>query len=200
MPVILLCVIIFVVWLHYEISKSTKKDKEASNAFWEKESEANNTRKADLSDLNYIMIPMDKLPFHDAASEDITNLQEKIKDLSKQKIVNFTGLSNTDLKLKYGAPNLTILSTYDQNYTLLVRTLNSWASLLYDQNNLTDAMTILEFAVDCHSDIKNTYMLLGNIYKSMGDHTKIKELIGLADELNSLTKSGIIKELNTLLQ
>lgn len=197
MPVILLCVIIFVVWLHYQISKSSKKDKEASDSFWEKESEAKNTRKADLSDLTYITVPMDKLPFSDTAKEDMRNLQDTVKSLGK--IVNFTGLSNTDLKLKYGAPNLTILSEYDQNYTLLVRTLNSWAALLYKQGSLDDATVVLEYAVECRSDIKNTYVLLGNIYKSRGEFSKIKELTNIANGLNSLSKTGIIQELNQLL-
>ena len=197
MPVIFLCVIIFVVWLHYQISKSSKKDKDASDSFWKKESEANNTRKADLSDLTYITVPMDKLPFSDTAKEDIRNLQDTVKNLGK--IVNFTGLSNTDLKLKYGAPNLTILSEYDQNYTLLVRTLNSWAALLYEQDSLDDATVVLEYAVECRSDIKNTYVLLGNIYKSRGEFSKIKELVNIANGLNSLSKAGIIQELNQLL-
>lgn len=198
MPVILLCVIIFVLWLHYEKSKATKIDQEASKAFWQKESEANNTRKTDLSNLDYVTVPIDNLPFQETQDEVIMELQKTIKELSKQKIVNFTGLSNTELKLQYGAPNLTILSTYDQNYTLLVRTLNSWATLLYEQNNLIDAMTLLKFAIDCRSDIKNTYMLLGNIYKSQGHQDKIKELIKIAENLNSLTKSGIITALSEL--
>lgn len=199
MPVILICVIVFVLWLHYEISKSSKKDKNASDAFWKKESEANNTRKTDLSTLTYIKVPVDKLPFNDNVNEDIKSMQDTVKNLSTEKIVNLTGLSNTDLKIKYGAPNLTILSDYDQNYTVLVRTLNSWAAALYEQGNLNDALTVLEYAVDCQSDIKKTYVLLGNIYKSKGESNKVKELIDVAKKLNSLTKNGIIHELTQML-
>lgn len=198
MPVILLCVIIFVIWLHYENTKSTKIDKVNSNAFWAKESEANNTRKADISDLDYIIIPIDKLPFQDTEDEVIIAVQEKIKDLSQQKIVNFTGLSNTDLKLQYGAPNLTALSSYDQNYTLLVRTLNSWGTLLFEKTNLMDAMIVLEFAVDCRSDVKSTYVILGNIYKAIDQKNKITKLIEVVENLNSLSKSTITKALNEL--
>lgn len=198
MPVILLCVLIFVIWLHYESSKSTKIDSGNSNAFWKKESEANNTRKADISDLDYITIPIDNLPFQDTTDEAIIEVQEKIIELSKQKIINFTGLSNTDLKLQYGAPNLTALSSYDQNYTLLVRALNSWATLLYEQNNLMDAVIILEFAVHCRSDVKNTYIVLGNIYKAMNQKNKIAELIEIVENLNSLSKSTIINALNEI--
>ena len=35
-----------------------------------------------------------------------------------------------DLKLEYGTANINDLSQYDQNYTLLVRTLQKWAEAL----------------------------------------------------------------------
>ena len=37
--------------------------------------------------------------------------------------MHLTGYTNTDLKLEYGAPNIKLLSAYDQRYTTLARTL-----------------------------------------------------------------------------
>ena len=57
--------------------------------------------------------------------EDYKQIILTLKDLP---IVNFTGISNTELKLRYGAPNIDLLTQYDQNYTLLVRTCSSGRS------------------------------------------------------------------------
>lgn len=43
--VFLICFVIFVLWMFYEQRKSQNKDKEASDAFWERERMANQTRK-----------------------------------------------------------------------------------------------------------------------------------------------------------
>ena len=67
-----------------------------------------------------------------AANETISEeCKEILRSLSTQKIVNLTGYTNTDLKLSYGTANITCLTEYDQNYTLLVSTLQKWAEVLY---------------------------------------------------------------------
>ena len=50
-------VIVFCIWLAYEIRKSHKKGEKAEKAFWAREAEADNTRKVPLDDLHYIVIP-----------------------------------------------------------------------------------------------------------------------------------------------
>ena len=75
----------------------------------------------------------------------IEDYRQIILSLKDQPIVNFTGLTNTELKLQYGAPNITLLTTYDQNYTLLVRTLQQWAQALYDGGFSKEACQLLEF-------------------------------------------------------
>ena len=117
--------LVFVVWLTYEISKHDKMDAEKERSFWAKEHRANNTRRKSLEDLSYITVPLDSLflqllPDDEKAAE----YKETLRTLSESQIVNFTGITNTDLKLKYGAPNIDLLSRYDQNYTILARTLN----------------------------------------------------------------------------
>ena len=50
-------VIVFCIWLIYEIRKHNKKDKKILDSFWNKENQANNTRAKSLDGLNYIEIP-----------------------------------------------------------------------------------------------------------------------------------------------
>ena len=112
-----------------------------------------------------------------------------------QPIVNLTGQSNTDLKLEYGTANITVLTEYDQNYTLLVSTLQQWADLLYNENHTNEVRQILEFAVSTRTDVSRTYDILSDIYIAIGQADKIADLIATAETLNSLNKEVILRHL-----
>ena len=186
--------IIFIVWLTYELAKSRKKAEKLEKSFWDREREANNTRKKPLDGLNFISLPLNELPFGIAAdNERIQEYEELLRTLSTQKIVNLTGYSNTDLKLMYGAPNITALTEYDQNYTLLARTLQQWASTLVELGFTAEAKTILEFAVSTDTDVSGSYRLLSSIYHDNGEDEKIASLLQRAQTLRSLSKNSIVR-------
>ncbi|MDE5908941.1 MAG: hypothetical protein K2H52_09430 [Lachnospiraceae bacterium] len=193
--------IVFCIWLGYEIKKHRRIESKAYESFWEKEAAANNTRRKPLDDLNYIDIPFDRLPM-DLLKDDpvVAEYHETLKELSKSPIVNFTGISNTDLKLMYGAPNIDLLSRYDQSYTLLVRTLQNLAKALYDKGYVEEACGILEFAVETRTDISATYKLLSSIYLENHQTEKIKALIPIAQNLNTSLSSYIVSILENALE
>ncbi|MGN0376816.1 MAG: hypothetical protein ACI4ED_04200 [Suilimivivens sp.] len=193
--------IIFCLWLSYEIHKHKKQEKESSEAFWETERKANSTRRKSLDDLNYITIPFDTLPM-DALKDDpsVKEYHETLHTISEEPIVNFTGISNTDLKLKYGAPNIDLLMLYDQRYTTLARTLQSWAKSLYDNGLVQEAKTVLEFAMETGTDVSASYKLLAGIYKENGEVDKIAKLIPVAESLNSALSSHIAAFLEEMIK
>ena len=162
--------------------------------FWAKEQAANNTRRQPLDDLDYIRIPVDEFPM--SLLPDVPKAEDYkqiILSLSELPIVNFTGISNTDLKLRYGAPNIELLISYDQNYTLLVRTLQQWAQLLYDNGYADEARKLLEFSVSTGSDVSSTYRLLCRIYKEQGTPEKIDDLYPMAEVLQSAMQKTIVR-------
>ena len=186
--------IVFVVWLAYEISKANRNEEQIRNAFWEKERQANSTRRKPLDDLAYITIPFEKLPTELYAEEEpVKEYLQTLHFLAKSPIVNFTGISNTDLKLQYGAPNIDLLTKYDQSYTTLARTLQQWASFLYEKGNVPEAREILEFAISTNTDMSSTYKLLCKIYKEENTPEKIGSLYPIAESLNSLMKPAILR-------
>lgn len=196
---ILSVAVCFLVTLTLKIKISDRKNRITKQEFLDLESQANLTRKQPLDDLDYITIPLNKLPFYENENEDIISYQNEIKALADKTIVNLTGMSNTDLKLTYGAANLDILSEYDRNFTELVRLLYMWGQNLYDNGKVNDAKTVLEFAIDCRTDVSKNYILLANIYKDKGELSKINNLINSANELNSLMKNSIINNLKSML-
>lgn len=202
-------VVVFCIWLAYEIRKSNKKGEKSEKAFWAKEAEADNTRKLPLDDLHYIIIPEEIYkPFMNDKGEFIecdenapkafSDALTAFKHLKDNKIVNFSNISNTDLKLTYGAANLPELTLYDQNFVLLIRTLQSMGEYYNTLGDKETAKMMLEFAVSSGSDTISTYKLLASIYKEEEDFSKINYLISSASLLNGLTKGPIINYLHEL--
>lgn len=182
--------------LAFTINKQKKSSKAMEQSFWARERAANSVRRKPLDTLDYIHIPLDKLPFDVMADDsNIAEYQTLIRDLSTQSIVNLTGYSNTDLKLEYGTANITVLSEYDQNYTVLVRTLQQWADILYDANYVEEARVLMEFAVSTGTDISRTYYKLADIYTASGDIFQIEQLIAQAENLRTSTKKTIVRTL-----
>lgn len=190
-------IMLIVVWYAYERAKSNRIARKNSEKFWEKEALANSTRKKPMDDLELITIPLNELPITPAEDEKLQEYQDFITVLSEKDIINLTGISNTDLKLAYGAPNFPYLSECDQNFTDLVRTLNQWGSRLLELNRPWDARKVLEFAVACRSDVSTTYQMLSSLYVQSKESEKILDLIQTAETLNTLLKDNILANLES---
>ena len=63
MPIFLIFIILFVLWVRYETQKNSRIETEDNQGFLERERQANFTRKADLTKLDYIAVPLNELPF-----------------------------------------------------------------------------------------------------------------------------------------
>lgn len=188
--------IVLCLWVSHQVRKSRKIETQQKKSFWELESEANSTRRKSLENLDYIKLPLEALPF-DCLTDNlhVQECLETLRALSEQKIVNFTGQTNTELKLQYGAPNINLLMEYDQNYTLLARTLQQLAEELFRNGLIAEAKTVLTFAVSTKTDVSQSYFLLADIYSREGKPEKIKELITAAESLHSVMKNPIVRTL-----
>jgi len=192
--------IVLCMLLMYEIHKRRNKEAKKYKEFWDEEQKANSTRRKSLDDLSYIFIPESILNIEiNPDDEQQSEYKNTLLELSKETIVNLTGLTNTELKLKYGAPNIDILSSYDAKYTLLARTLNDLGISLYKNGSTNESREILEFAVTTNTDVSATYDTLAKIYSESNETEKIKELIEVATNISSLMSKNIVNNLNTYL-
>ena len=194
--------IVFVILTQFFMRRSSNKEQIDNDEFWEKESRANRTRRKSLDGLCYITIPTDDLPFGlEPENDEILFCERTIRRLSEEKIVNLTGYSNTDLKLEWGAPNITALTNFDQNYTTLVTSLQKWGQLLYDNGHYEQAKAVLEFSLSTRTDVTATYKLLVDLYtnklglSSEDSSRKIEAMIPIAESLRSLSRDSIVNML-----
>ena len=222
-PLILAIAIIILVSVRFGKPAGAKEAERKRKEFWDRERAADLTPKKDISGLDYLTIPLSTLPFHfeSSVSEEVaatvtpvplsaTQLETLPKEtrqelayieilkLSEKRIKNFTGLSNTDLKLAYGAANLPALSACDQNYTVLVRHLQKWGNLLADAGCKEDAITVFSYAVSIGSDIAATYTALANLYIETGQAENITPLIAQAQTLPTLLNNSLLRSLTNI--
>lgn len=194
MPIFFICFIVFIIWLRVK-TKQGEKISTWDEEYWKKEKDANFARKKDLSDLEYITVDQDKLPFRDNVTEEEQDICTDIKQILAQPILNLSSMSNADIKLTYGIANFEVLSVYDQNYTRLIRTLNRWGNYCFEHEDPPRARQILEYAIELGSDISTTYTTLGKIYLQEDAIEKIQSLADHIEQTDSFMKDSIKNKL-----
>lgn len=197
MKIPFLASLILILWVLRRVLKNNARSvQEEQQSFWSRERASNSVRKKPLDNLDYIIIPFNKLPMDSHTdNEIIADCISTLTVLSERKIVNLTGITNTDLKFTYGTANITALTEYDQNYTLLVTTLQKWADTLYSLGDIENARLLLEYAISINSDVSKTYSLLASIYDQNGESPKIASLLESAQKLTSSSGKIIVRKL-----
>ena len=169
-------------------------------SFRERERRADNTLKQPLDDLPFISVPVDSIPSPDpAVNEKCAALIGEIKLLAEKKIVNLTGITNTDLKLTYGAANLPILTEYDQNFTSLCKDIYDLGCEYKNAGFTDEAIATLNAGISVGTDLSGNYTTLAEMYAEKGLYVEIQRLINCADNIRSLTKRSTITKLQNIL-
>ena len=190
--------IAFIAVISFFRKRSDRLQQDTEDAFWEREHQANLVRRKDISSLSYIIIPFEDFSIGVFQDTQLSELEQTLKSFSDKKILNLTGLSNTDLKMQYGPANLPALMEYDQNFTDLLHTLTQYIDRLIELEHLTEAVPVLEFCINIGSDISAHYLTLADYYKNTQQSEKIQNLCEKASALNSLTKASILSKLEHL--
>ena len=100
MPVLASCFIL-VIAIAVAGKKGENSIKEKLEKFQERERAANEVRRQPIDDLEYLVIPEEFFGYpSDEDSHDASEARRILENLRSEKIVNLTGISNTDLKLR----------------------------------------------------------------------------------------------------
>lgn len=192
-------VLIICALIAYEKRKSDRGMKNATEHFWDREREANLTRRKDISKLPYIKVPYESLPL-DALpdSEEYVASVQILQALSDKQILDLSGQTNTDLKIAYGAANLPVLMECDQNYLVLIRTLSRMAGLLTEAGNNSAAETVLSFSIEIGSTIRSDFEQLASIYGNRKDYANLDALIARAEALEISTRASLLATLKEI--
>lgn len=203
MKLILLPSIVILIWvLNHNIRKNHSTDKKTIGSYLSREDAANATRRKDLSNLDYIIVPLDLFPFDITLNEEKKQLEiakyfKDIKELSEKKMLNLIGVSNTELKEKYGPANLEQLTIYDQLYSKYIRTIYLIAKTLLEEYP-SKAIALLEYSLTIGSDISGAYSLLGEYYVNHHDKENFQALYNQIPDKTSIVGKTIINKLDKM--
>ena len=189
----------FVIFLAIRYRMNNKKQQETEDSFWAREAMANSVPTTDLDNLPYITIPLDKFPLGFSKDPEITALETELQELADKRLLNLTGKTNTELKEAYGVANLATIQAIGEDFDRLTVILKEYAEGLIAQNQLTDAIRVLEFGVAIGTDISQNYTLLGDCYQALGQTDKIGYLMTQVENRHLLLGPSIIRHLQSLL-
>ena len=122
-----------------------------------------------------------------------------MQKLAGKRLLNLTGKNNTELKEAYGVANLATMQAIGEDFDRLTVILKEYAEGLIAQNQLTDAIRVLEFGVAIGTDISQNYTLLGDCYQALGQTDKIGYLMTQVENRHLLLGPSIIRHLQSLL-
>lgn len=195
----IICTLIIGALILYESKKHKREADRKMAEFWERENKSNFVRRQDISQLDYITIPFEELPFVQTDDGEINACQKELLALKGVKLLNLSGISNTDLKLQYGVANLPQLSEYDEACTRMFRIIANLGFHLSQKGYHNEAVAFLEFGIAAGSDISRNYYVLADEYILAGSYDKVRELITHAGEITSPMGPSILRELNAKL-
>lgn len=190
---------IIIIFLAIRYRSNQRHQDEMQENFWSTEAVANATPPANLDNLDYINIPLEKFPLGFSSDEKILSMEEQLKDLASKPILNLTGKTNTELKLTYGVPNLEKMMEIGENFDVLTIVLKDYANALMEQKKIAEAITVLEFGAGIGTDISQHYVMLGQCYQILGKKDKIHLLIDMVSQTDLMLAPSIIRQLTDLM-
>ncbi len=190
---------IFVISVTWRISSLERKRAKRDAAFWQKEADAEKAPAKDLSTVNFIHVPLEDFSFGLIKTEEAEMTEEEISSLAARPILNLNGMTNTDIKLAYGADNFDYMNVVGEHFDRLEVLLCDYAKLLMEKGYYAEAIPVLSFAVSENATISSIYTLLGECYDAVGAQEKLVELIATVEQRDLLMKPGILDHLNGLI-
>ena len=191
--------IAFVIALSLRYAYLNKKQKDTEEEFWAREEKAKHVPKKDLSELEYIHVPMEDFPIGKYPDDEMAVLEDSIAKLSQKRLINITGMTNTEVKLAYGTDNLEVLSAMEEDYNELTVLLVDYAKALMERKDYESAQKVLRFGIDIGTDVSANYELLGDCCLALDKREEIEELKQTVLSRHLLLESKILFYLDDLL-
>lgn len=204
-PVVFVWFLIAIFIFQHHLRKSSKAQEKVSSAFWNKEESSLVVRKKALEPEAYVQIHLTQADlksqdyYQALGVEELYRQDRYLRDLMTQPMVNFEHVSNTDLRLTYGTAMITMIETYEDTFNAYTATLYKMGDKLMKVEDHDYACKLLEEAVAVGTENGKCYLLLAKHYKATNQAVALENLIKKANDLKSLTKDALLKELTRLL-
>ncbi len=182
------------------IRRNNVRSRKIRDEFWERERSSYKAPSRPTDDLESVTFPED-LPLDiDTGDPVLSESQGILKNLSRERIINLSNITNTDIRLSYGKDNLPELSRADARYITLLRALNTLASGYIRLGYKEEGKKLLTFALDAGSDLKESWLALGQLYLDEDDIPSLISLKKKAEGIEGVSGKDIRKGLDALME
>ncbi len=175
------------------MNKSDKEINKRKQSYYDKINQAQFARKKDIEANDFLHFSLDD-DFLDGLAVS-ASLISRCKELGTKPLLDFTGVQNTDLMIKYGTANITNIGIYEENLNKLRDVLFKIAETLFENEELDDATLILEELLRLKECRSKSYKLLYECYQKKGSRTKIENLKKEIKNGNSPIKEKILEDI-----
>ena len=204
-PVVFLWFVLAILIFRHHLRKNTKAQDEASRAFWKKEEASLVVRKKALEPEEYIhpTLTTDDLKgeayYNKLGKTQLLRHEVYLHEILQLDMVNFSHMTNTDLRINFGTAMLTIIEKNENNYTAYITTLYKLAKGVYEAGDLNYACKLLEEGVGVGTDNRQHILLLAEIYLKLDNREAFDNLYSVAESNQSLTKKALLESLDEMI-
>lgn len=202
-PAIFAFFIVVVFLFNYRLKKASREEKKVNVTFWQKERESYSVRKQALSEADYLHPSIEHLCFPTLALDSydqqyFDSLKNKITSLSKKNMMNFSQLTNTEIRFRFGAANQNIISENETNYNAYLKALAEYGKFMNTHNETHEAIAAYEECIDLKSEYSVHYLSLAGLYASQKNKEAFHILCEKASVIDSTSHTKIHEKLITL--
>lgn len=134
-----------------------------------------------------LMLHMDFTMFPVSLDPNCQKAYMSLMRFEKLSLANLSGISNLEIKKKYGASGVEQISQYEWNYTSCMQAAIDYANVLIQNGYITEAQKTLEYCIASKCDLSKCYLLLIDLYKMQQNECA---LIKLKDYVNKELKDS----------
>jgi len=202
-PSFFIIFIILIVLFQHHLRKNMRLENQAREQFWAKEQKSLIVRRKDFSSTDYILIPKNTLDLSQPPNLDLgeklyfKQLLKQINALEEQDMMNFSNLTNSEIRLKFGTANQTVISNNELNYNNYLKALAIIAKFFIEYTQDEKAIDILERCIEMNSDYTDHFITLAKLYQKHSQNVKLKQLLLTASNLETPLKKGLLEKLKS---
>lgn len=202
-PAIFALFTIIAILFNYRLKKISKEEAKLRDAYWEKERESLIVRKKQFEEQDFIRADIRSLSF---PSIEFTGYEakqyqssiDKIKALAGKDMMNFSDLTNTEIRLRFGTANQTVIAANESNYGTFLKALFDYGHLLESVGEKEEAQKAYEICIAMKSEYSRHYTALALLYHEQQNREALHTLYETASLVDQKAHTNIVRKLDEL--
>jgi len=199
-PTIFALFVIFALLFNHRLNRLTRLEREAKVAFWESERDSLSVRKKEFVEENYLRPDISSLTFPqlDVKDYDLVlyeSLKSKLLELSTKDMMNFSHLTNTEIRLQFGTANQTAIADNESAYNTYLKTLADYGKFMNEQGELNEAIIALEECIRMKSEYSRHYLFLAQLFAIIKNEEAFHQLCEKASTIDTTKQTNIHQKL-----